>query len=365
MRFLDRFRRTETRSSATDQLLAALLARATGNTPATVTATGAVEAAAGLYGRAFAGATMEGPEAFTRALTPSVLATIGRELIRRGEAVFAIGVGMESGLTLTPAGTWNVTGSAASWRYRVDLAGPSGTETRELAAAAVLHPRYGVDPARPWAGLGPIQFASIAGRLNAETANALAGEAGGPQANLLPIPVDGQHPTVIALRKDIAAARGGALTVETTAKDWDDPGGPKSAVRFDWRAERLGADPPAALVELSGKAEQSVLAACGVPVELAEAGDGTGQREAWRRFLFGSVAPLAKIVTEELRSKLDPGLSLAFPELRASDLAGRARAFGQLRKAGVTARAAARITGFDLAAGDVETPPAATPPDTA
>ena len=92
MSFLDRFRRTETRSSATDQLLAALLARATGNTPATVTATGGVEAAAGLYGRAFAGAQVSGPDPFARVLTPSVLRTIGRELIRRGEAVFAIGV---------------------------------------------------------------------------------------------------------------------------------------------------------------------------------------------------------------------------------------------------------------------------------
>ena len=168
----------------------------------------------------------------------------------------------------------------------------------------------------------------------------------------------------IALRKDIAAARGKALTVESQSGDWNDPKGGRGAVRFDWRAERLGANPPAPLVDLSGKAERSILAACGVPVELAEAGDGTGQREAWRRFLFGSVAPLAKIVTEELRAKLDPGMDLTFAELRASDLAGRARAFGQLRKAGVSAAAAAGIAGFELAAGDVETPPAASPPAT-
>ena len=166
-------------------------------------------------------------------------------------------------------------------------------------------------------------------------------------ANLLPIPVDGQDPTVTALRKDIAAAKGKALTVESTSGDWNDPKGGRSAVRFDWRAERLGAAPPAALVELSRNAERSVLATCGVPVELAEAGDGTGQREAWRRFLFGSVAPLAKIVTEELRAKLDPEIGMAFEELRASDLAGRARAYKQLTEAGMDAGAAARIAGFE------------------
>ena len=282
----------------------------------------------------------------TRALRPSVLRTIGRELIRRGECLFVIEVA-DNGLRLLPAGTWNVTGSAASWRYQVSLAGPSSTATRELAASSILHFRYAVDPARPWHGLGPIQFASIAGRLNAETDNTLASESGGPMANLLRIPVDGQDPTVTALREDIAKAKGKALTVESTTGDWNDPKGGRSAVRFDWRAERLGAAPPAALVELARNAERSVLATCGVPVELAEAGDGTGQREAWRRFLFGSVAPLAKIVTEELAAKLSPEIGMDFEELRASDLAGRARAYKQLTEAGMDAGAAARIAGFD------------------
>ena len=347
MGLLDRFRRTETRSSATDALLAALLARASGNTPATVTATGALEAAAGLYGRAFAGAQVSGPSTFAAVLRPSVLRTIGRELIRRGEAVFAIGVSEGSGLTLTPAGTWNVEGSADAWRYRVDLNGPSRTQTLYLAAASVLHFRYAVDPARPWAGLGPIQFAAIAGRLNAEADDTLASEVGGPMANLIPIPVDGADPTVVGLRADIAKARGKALTVESTTQDWATSGGQRSATRLDWRAERLGASPPAALVELRSNAEKSVLAACGVPVELAEAGDGTGQREAWRRFLFGSVAPLAKIVTEELAAKLSPEIGMDFEELRASDLAGRARAYKQLTEAGMDAGAAARIAGFE------------------
>ena len=115
---------------------------------------------------------------------------------------------------------------------------------------------------------------------------------------------------------------------------------------MDWRAERLGANPPVSLVDLSSRAERSVLAACGVPVELVDSNSGTGDREAWRRFLFGSVAPVAKIIEEELRAKLDPGVGLQFPELRASDLAGRARAFKQLTEAGVDTKEAREICGF-------------------
>ena len=48
-----------------------------------------------------------------------------------------------------------------------------------------------------------------------------------------------------------------------------------------------------------------MLGACGVPVELFEPGQGTGQREAWRRFLFGTVHPVSNLVLEELRDKLD------------------------------------------------------------
>ena len=35
-----------------------------------------------------------------------------------------------------------------------------------------------------------------------------------------------------------------------------------------------------------------ILAACGVPPEMLRQSDGTGRREAWRQFLFGSVAPV-------------------------------------------------------------------------
>ena len=80
-------------------------------------ATGALEAAAGLWARCFAAATMT-PE--IEVLTPSLMATIARALIRRGEIIFEIDVS-DGRLVLHPVGDYDVRGDVdpASWAYRV------------------------------------------------------------------------------------------------------------------------------------------------------------------------------------------------------------------------------------------------------
>ena len=89
----------------------------------------------------------------------------------------------------------------------------------------------------------------------------------------------------------------------------------------------------------------AVLAACGVPADLAfSAPTRTGQQEAWRRFLHGSVQPLADLLAVELADKLDtPDLRLTFSALRASDVGQRARAFATMVKGGMEKTEAARI----------------------
>ena len=67
-----------------DAVVEAIVQAAGGTAPADPTAIAAVEAAAGLYARCLAGATITDP---TKAITPPVLALIGRDLIRRGESV--------------------------------------------------------------------------------------------------------------------------------------------------------------------------------------------------------------------------------------------------------------------------------------
>ena len=101
------FGKIEHRESATDAIVSSLLAQAGGSSvPPSVEALGAVEAAAGLWSRAFASATVEPSTTATRALTPSVLAAIGRGLAVRGEAVFQLDV--NGTVELTQASSWKV-----------------------------------------------------------------------------------------------------------------------------------------------------------------------------------------------------------------------------------------------------------------
>ena len=83
-----------------------------------------VEACAGLYERAIASAAVEPMGAAIQAMSPHVLALVGRGLALFGQAVLLIDVDPMRGLTLTPASSWDVSGSPleAEWRYRLDLA---------------------------------------------------------------------------------------------------------------------------------------------------------------------------------------------------------------------------------------------------
>ena len=90
----------------------------------------------------------------------------------------------------------------------------------------------------------------------------------------------------------------------------------------DWQQKRFGANPPAGLVNLAELATREIYAACGLSSALFGGSDAAGTREAWRLALFGTIAPLGRIVETELRRKLDDDVSLSWDELRASDLSG-------------------------------------------
>ena len=270
----------------TDAVISALLSRARGKSLATPSATSALEACVGVVGRGFAASEVSGPTTLTSALTPGVLALIGRELIRNGEAVFMLDT--NAGLKLLPAQSWDVDGDPDpdSWEYSLTLGGPSRTFTHNhVPAASVLHFRYAVDPSAPWKGNGPVQVAALAGKLSAETVRALADEASGPVGRLLGIPVDGADGTVEGLKTDIANARGRMAILE--AGDWGNAGD----ARLGLRSERFGAEPPASMVELLPVASQEVYSACGLNSGLWGGSQAAAVREAWRLCLFGVLSP--------------------------------------------------------------------------
>ena len=290
----------------TEALTTALVNAATGGTTATAQTTAALESCAALYSAAFAMARVENAGPAASALTPSTLALMARNAIRRGEDIHAIMVS-DMGLELVPCGSWDVRGNwrESTWFYRVDLPGPSGNVTRLLPGAAVTHCRYSIDPARPWLGVSPLGWASSTGALAGRLERGLADEAGAPSAQLLPVPQDGgdgggeDTDPLASLKSDIANARGGSLLVETTSAGWG--GGMAEAPQRDWRQSRIGPDWPDALVQTRSDAFDAVAGACGVPSALLDKGaEGTSQREALRRFLHLGVEPLGAVVAEEL-----------------------------------------------------------------
>ena len=263
-------------------------------------AVAAVEACVGMYARAFAAATVEPMNAKTRALTPAVLASIARRLIRRGESCHAIYVD-RGRLQLLEESFWDVQGAARRpWQYRVTLTGPSTTDTVWVPDDQVIHCMYSTSELVPWRGVSPIGWSPTTSRLVERLERSIADEVSTPVGQLLALPEghgedvpEGETDPLEELKSDLAKLRGGLAMLETTAGGWGDKGG---APQRDWKPNRIGPDVPASSADLRTAAALSVYGACGVPVSLLIDADGTGQREAFRRWLHTGVAPLARLV---------------------------------------------------------------------
>ena len=118
------------------------------------TAIGALEHAAGLVGRALSAAEVTG----TTLLTPEVLLSMGRDLIREGQSFHLFEVDPLGVPALIRSSWANVYGGyhPSSWQYDLTTSGPTDTVTRRYPASTVLHARGSTEPSRPWQGLGPV-----------------------------------------------------------------------------------------------------------------------------------------------------------------------------------------------------------------
>ena len=340
-------------TSYTDVVIRALVAAATGEEQAAAHGTAASEAAASQYARAFSMARITPESPTTRAVTAFVLANVVREMVTRGESMYLIRVtGGE--IELAPVGSWDIRGGDRKddWQVRVDTYGPTSSSTTTLVPyAQVLHFMWSYDSALPWVGVGPLSRASVTGSLHGGLDRTLGYEVRGPVGHLLPTPAgpdteDENEDPLGDLRRDIANLKGATALVETTSAGFGE--GSLAAPRRDWVPSRIGASPPEPLVNLQEQTFDQLLAACGVPAALyGRGGDAAGRREAFRVFLHASVSPVAEIIAEELRRKLEvPDLMLTFDELFAGDLQGRARALHSMTQAGVPIEDARRLAGL-------------------
>ena len=330
----------------TDAVVAAIQSTAAGGDTGNPAGIAALEFCAQAYASAFAAARLV-PE--VPALSPAVRSLIARNLIRRGEDLHLIEV-RAGAIRLRPCGSWDVRGGddPENWVVRADLFGPSGNRTVFRPHSAFIHTRYAVDPARSWYGIPPLGWARSTGALAGNLETRLAQEVSGPSGYILPIPLDGgdggDDDPLASFKSDMTRAAGKTLLAETVAQGWGE--GKAAAPTRDYKAERFGANPPDVLRALRSDASQAILSACGVPVSLAMDADGTSQRESWRRFVMGSVEPLAAILATEIAEKLDVAVRFDFGPLWAHDLQGRASSFKAMVVAGMDVKEAASLSGL-------------------
>ena len=333
--------RLEVRSANyTDQVIAQIMARATGASDGSALA--AIETSAKWWGLGLASATVTPDNLATRAITPSVLDNIGRALCRAGESLHVIDV-RAGRVTLTPCGAFSISGSddPGSWEYTCTLSGPTSTRTVTRPAASVLHVRYSPDPARPWIGRSPMAMALATARVAGLLENATAGELNFVQQQVLTPRRGGGDYMTDTLTPDMMDKIVSAVAEHV--------GTGAFVIPADVTPQRLGPEPPDSFAELRDRFEHSILSLHGIPPALvATRGNGTAAREAYRQVLHGLLRPLGTLLSEELQAKLDPDAELDFSALRAGDITGTARAFGSLVKSGgLTAQSAAHIVGFD------------------
>ena len=345
------WQRVEKRESGgdfSDAVIRLIEAQAAG-TAADASSTAAVEAASGALSRAFASASVQGPEWVKDAVTASVLAQIGRDLVRRGDSLHVIDVNGMGRVSLLPCSSWHFEGSGhpETWTVRATFYGPSTSVTRHLPYAGVIFHKWGSTPGQPYIGTGPLSWAHTTARLQSETERSLGNEMSGPIAQLLTIPTDGgddsDDDSLKQLKADIRTAKGDARFVETTTTGWGE--GVASAPRKDWTAERLGPNPPMSMATIRKDSFEAVLAAAGTPPSLFTDADGTSQREALRRWHMNLVQPLARLLEEELTRKFETDVSLTFDSYPL-DLAGRAQAFQKMVVGGMDVKEALILTGL-------------------
>ena len=335
-------------------IISALIEAQAAGTTQQASATAALEAAAGALSRAFADATVDAPADIVAAVSPRTLAQIGRDLVRVGESLHVIR--MSGGrLRLAPASTWYFEGdeNPDDWICTATSYGPSGSSTWRVPFSSCVFVTWGSPTARPYHGLGPGTWAADTARLMSNAERSLANEAGGPVAQLLPVPADGgdeNHDPLTGLKSDIKNAKGNALLVETTSAGWGE--GKVAAPTSDWKQHRLGPMPPEAMVKLADTAFARMIAATGASPSLWNDADGTSKREALRQWHMGVVRPLARMLSAELSDKFGTPVRLKFDGY-PMDMVSRAQVFSKLAAVeGITPAMALALAG--MGAGDAD-----------
>ena len=335
--FTDIVAEPETRqaSNYTDQVVAAIVATASGAGSHDVELTAAAEIARSQWGRAFAAARSD-------VLAPWALEMVGRSLVSPGEIVF-----LRAGGELIPVAAHDIFGVGArpeDWRYRITITAPSGQLTREVGYSDVAHFRVRATPDAPWQGRSAWAACPTTAALAARLETSLANEQRSGVGAVVAVP-DAKKADEDGITAALANAKGSILLGDSAAAQ--DGGTGRAASGREWQPTRIGPNPPDGQVLLRSGVAASILAAAGVPPALGSPDTpAAALRESWRQFLHATISPAGRIVSAEAQRVLGGSGVLDWAALAASDITGRARAYGSLIKAGMPDADARRVAGL-------------------
>lgn len=326
----------------TEAVLLSIIRGAEGGLAAEVNATGAVQASASLLGRCMSLAEIT-PSTVAEALTAGIMYDVGCALMSEGECVYLIDV-VDGRVVLTRAASWDVRNGAIGWRYKLQVAGPTQTQTHDVPESAVFHPKINIDPSQPHKGRSPAEIGGHTSQMAANLERSLSDETGASSGAVLPHPSNLTGDRLEALKADLAKLGGKTALVESMQKGL---GEGRAGAPDDWKPRRLGAHPPESLIALRSDANKAVLALCGVPPSIfSDGANANASREGLRQYLHSTITPIAALVAVEAKEKLHPETSFSFEALMASDLQGKARGCKALADAGFTLEQAAKMSGF-------------------
>ena len=293
-----------------------------------------IEIGAGIVSRLLSTAEVQGLP-----LLNSVLADIGRHLVRDGELVIVPQDGILRVITF-PFYLVQGTGSnPRDWDYQLQISNPSGTKTEYRKGRDLWHFRVNPDPISPWRGVASWKSAEISSTLLSQIQQSLTDTAEIPSFQL--IRWKGWSST--SANKSIASnsimpllSRNARLLVEYfKAKEETE------------KPEQIRPDPSPTLVDVMNQVEDSLLLAIGISPAFRN-GQATGQtlREVYRQMLYSTIKPMAKVVKYELALK-GHDVEFDFTEAMASDLNQKTRSLKNLIDAGIPLDQARRLTGLD------------------
>ena len=346
----------------TQQRLTAMYSAVTG---AVVTGgVAAVEAVAGRVSRLMETALVSGGPRAKQALTPTVLAMIGRNLIEWGESLHMLKYRITAGgieFYLCPAQhSWTVYGGTDPEEWVVDCSLTGAQTVYEASAprAAFLHVIRDADPDYPWRGVAPLQRAAVSSQLARMAEDALVTEMRQPTKALIPLPQGGNVDTD-TLRNDIQNRAYHIAFPTTTAGGFG--GGRSSAPLTDWKPQRLKPEPDEALVTLADNATARVVAALGAHPSImgGSGGNGSVEREARRQMRKQIMQPMGRLIEENAWRVFGERIRIWW-DTDVDEMLTKARAAAVLSKMGVDPQAAlklARVTN-----GNVKMAPKPEPP---